>query len=177
MEQLILTAFFTTKSQANAFNVRLNSFSEAIYNNNFSLEKDSMHYFGMKKSEAFLKLLQDNNVASDSASALKAFVVKLQETIKALPALTLTVAFEPNEKVLRTLAEWFVMNLKKQFLLEIFIDPTLVAGATIKYKGSFLDASSKVLVEKILHDNLSPQTKSEPKTEFKQTPEHFHMGR
>ncbi|MGI8419442.1 MAG: F0F1 ATP synthase subunit delta [Candidatus Levyibacteriota bacterium] len=177
MEQLNLTAFFTTKSQANEFATRLNAFSESVYHTNFSLEKDSLHYLGMKKSEAFLKLMQDNNIATDSASAIKSFIAKLQVTIKSLPLLTITIAFEPNEEVLHTLADWFVMNLNKQFLLEILIDPALVAGAIIKYKGAFMDASSKLLVEKIMQQNLAPHAKHEVVPEHRQTPENFHMGR
>jgi hypothetical protein len=176
MEPLNLTVFFATQAQANEFATRLNAFSEAVYKTDFSLDKAAMQYFGMKKSEAFLKLLQNNNIAPDSASAIKGFVVKLQETIKSIPLMTLTIAFEPNEKVLHSLADWFVMNLKKQFLLEILIDPTLIAGAAIKYKGRFLDVSNKPLVEKIIQESLSP-TKPDAKTEPRQTPEHFHMGR
>lgn len=176
MEQLNLTAFFTTKSQANDFATRINALSEAVYHTDFSLEKAAMQYLGMKKSEAFLKLLQDNNVPADSAGAIKGFIVKLQETIKALPLLTLTIAFEPNEKVLRSVADWFVMNLNKQFLLEVLIDPTLIAGAVIKYKGTFLDFSSKPLLEKIIQESLSPSADA-AKPESRQAPEHFHMGR
>jgi F0F1-type ATP synthase delta subunit len=177
MEQLNLTPFFTTKSQANEFAIRLNSFSESVYNTQFSLEKASMQYFGMKKSEAFLRLLHDNDVSPDSAAAIKTFVAKMQDAIKTAPLLTVTLAFEPSEKVLRTLSDWFVMNLKKQFLLDIQIDPTIIAGALIRYKGQYLDVSSKPLIERIVQENLAPRPKQETHTEIQQTPEHFHMGR
>ncbi len=64
-----------------------------------------------------------------------------------MPVITLTVAFEPNKQMLKSVSEWFVVNTKKQMLFDIRIDRTLIAGAAINYEGKFLIfPSAKTLI-------------------------------
>ena len=59
--------------------------------------------------------------------------------ISALPVLSLTIAFEPQDGTLKTLAEWFFINMHKQMLFELEVDRKVIAGAKIKYNGKFYD--------------------------------------
>lgn len=130
-----LSAFFQTKLQSSDFSTRLATISEKIYETNFNLEKALMDQFGLKKKDQFMNLLHDQNVSVEDNTILKNFLNDIQTEIRALPVLSVSLAFEPKEQTLKALSEWFVLNLKRQILLDITVDPQLIAGATISFNG------------------------------------------
>jgi len=141
MDNIDLSAFFNTKSEAGHFASRLSAISEKIYHTKFDLEKTLTEELGMQKKEKFLSLLKENNIPTGSPSLLKDFIAKIIDSTSKLPILTLTIPFEPKETTLQTLSQWFLLNLKKQVLFVINIDPSLIAGTVINYKGKFIDLS------------------------------------
>jgi len=155
MEQLDLSDFFTTKAESNDFLSRITAISEMVYQTNFNLEKALKEQFGVNKFDRFLTLLRDNNINAESLPAVKDFLHMLLEKITALPTLALTIAFEPKEQTLKVLSEWFLVNMHKQILFEITVDPTLVGGALITYNGKFSDFSIRPTVTRILDIALS----------------------
>jgi F0F1-type ATP synthase delta subunit len=121
-----------------------------------------MDEFGLQKKDKFLSLLHANKINTEKTSDLKAFFTKIQDHINKLPVLSLTVAFEPKEKTLAAIAEWFMLNLKKQMLFEITVEQDVIAGTKINYKGKFLDASVKPIFDKMLTDILNPSKAEKP---------------
>ena len=158
METLDLTYFFKTKAQANDFISRIAAVSGKVYGTKFDLEKELLEEFGMQKRDKFMTLLRTNNVNPEKADALKAFFTTIQKYTEALPTLTLTIAFEPKEKTLQALSEWFMMNIKKQMLFEIIVDPKVIGGSTISYRGQYADFSIKPIFEKLVKETLNPST-------------------
>jgi hypothetical protein len=162
---LDLTPFFKTKAQATDFTSRLAGISAGIYETNFNLEQALLDEFGITKKDKFMTLLRNNKVNPEKAADLKAFFTKIQETSKTLPVLSLTIAFEPKDKTLQALSEWFVMNIKKQMLFEITVDRQIIGGAAINYKGKFLDATVKPVFDKILLDLMPTLAEQKQKPE------------
>lgn len=156
MEQIDVTYFCKTKAQALDFSTRLTAVIGQLYENNFNLEQALSDAFGIQKKEKFMKLFRENNVNTEKVDALKAFLLKMQDTVSKLPVLELTIAFEPKEKILQAITDWYALTTKKQILLNISIDPELIAGAKINFKGRYLDASLKPVFEKILQDTIQP---------------------
>jgi F0F1-type ATP synthase delta subunit len=147
MNTLDLSSFFQTKAQASDFASRIASLSEKLYETNFNLEKQLLNEFGLKKKDRFMTLLHENNISAESNTSLKDFFAKMQQHITSLPLLTLTIAFEPNDETMKTLAEWFLLNINKQVVFEIIVDRSLVAGAAISFNGKQIDLS--------IHDKFS----------------------
>lgn len=150
-----LSAFFQTKAQATDFSSRLALLAEKIYETDFNLEKTLMELFGLKKKEQFIALLRDNNISSESNTALQKFVLDLQKDITNIPTLSLSVAFEPKEQTLKALSEWFVLNIKRQVLLEIKIDKELIGGAAISFNGKDADFSIRSKFDGAVNDLLA----------------------
>lgn len=167
---LDLTPFFKTKAQATDFAMRLAPISAKIYETNFNLDQALMDEFGLQKKDKFLSLLHANKINTEKTSDLKAFFSKIQDHINKLPVLSMTVAFEPKEKTLAAIAEWFMLNLKKQMLFEITVEPDVIAGAKINYKGKFLDASAKPVFDKMLIEILNPSQKNDQEHSKPTTP-------
>jgi F0F1-type ATP synthase delta subunit len=170
--QMDLTDFFSTKLQANDFSARLALISEQAYETGFDLEKALMEQFGLVKKDKFLTLLRDQQVNLQSAKDIKNFLEKIQKLISSIPILTLTLAFEPKESTMKALSDWFMLNLKRQFVFDFKVDSNIIAGAIINFNGKYLDFSIKPKFEQILasiinprseHDNQPALAASQPK--------------
>lgn len=151
---LDLTPFFKTKAQATDFMTSMAAVASVIYETNFNLEQALLNEFGLAKKDKLIALLHANKINIENTQALKAFFTKIQDTTSKLPVLSLTIAFEPKEKDLQAMSEWFIMNIKKQMLFEVTVNQNLIGGAVINYKGKFMDASIKPHFDKILKDIL-----------------------
>ncbi|HWY78765.1 MAG TPA: F0F1 ATP synthase subunit delta [Candidatus Sulfotelmatobacter sp.] len=155
MGNLDLSEFFTTKTEANIFLSRITTISEMAFQTNFNLEKALQEQLGINKSDRLLVLMQNNNINTESLSAVKDFFRLLSEKLTMLPMLTLTIAFEPQVQTLKALSEWCLVNLHKQMLFEITVDTSLVGGALISNNGKFFDFSIRPTVTRILKKELS----------------------
>jgi F0F1-type ATP synthase delta subunit len=154
MEQLDLSDFFQTKAQARDFSNRLSSIEEKIYQTNFNLDNALLEQFGIQKKDKFISFLRDNKVNVGSGAALREMLGKVQQEIAALPVITLTIALEPTEKMIKELSDWVILNIKKQILFDIHVDKTLIGGSTINYGGKYLDCSIKPLFEAVIQAEL-----------------------
>lgn len=152
---LDLSDFFITKSQANDFAIRLNTIVEQMYTTNFNLEQAIHTQFGIQQSDIFLKLLREHKLQNGSLQDIQIFLNKIQEILKNLSVVSLTLAFEPSDEVLKSLTQWCALNLQKQVVLDVQIDPHIIAGVKINYNGRFKDYSVtsifNTLVSNMLH--------------------------
>lgn len=180
MEHIDLTDFFQTRQAALDFKSRLSTISEMVYKSDFNFEKALMEQIGIQKKDKFLNILRDNNVSVESTTAIKSFINNLQEKISALPVFTIKLAFEPKEQTLKAISEWFILNTKKQVLLDIKVDPKILAGCDISFNGEFLSFSKKPMLDKIIEDVFAngtdkPKPVNEPATYHNL--DHFSFGR
>ena len=65
----------------------------------------------------------------------------LKSRVKKLETIVLTLAFEPNEKMIGKFASWVTSNVGSEKVLDIGVKNHLVGGATISYKGKYGDYS------------------------------------
>jgi len=182
MDELDLTDFFKTKSQAIDFSSRVTTVLEDIYHTDFSIEKSLTQQFGIQKKDIFIRLLRENNVDVGSTPMLQEFLKKIQEKISSLAVMSLTLAFEPTDLSLKAIAQWFLMNIHQQVLLEFVVDPGIIAGIHITYNGKFKDYSIKTAFDQILKNYLQHQTQgfaspSQAATEDGQNTEFISFGR
>jgi F0F1-type ATP synthase delta subunit len=176
MEALDLSKFFTTKEEANDFLSRITKISEMMFQVDFTLEKTLHDQLGITKSDHFVTLLRENNINTEAKQAVKDFLQLLQEKIVAMPVLSMTIAFEPQEQTMRALSEWFLVNMNRQMLFDITVDKKLVAGSAINYNGKFFDFSIRPILERILADTLSKPAEK-PTTETHQDINAISLGR
>lgn len=149
MNDLDLSAFFTTKSQAIDFSTRLSEIKDDIYETGFNLDQLLIDQLGVQRRDKFLSLLRENQVNVGSNTSLKKFFEDILRTVASLPVATLTLAFEPRSANLVAITEWFVSNLHTQVLLDIEVDPGLVAGAVVTFNGKSQDFSIRPQVDRI----------------------------
>ena len=154
ISEINLSDFFITKKQANDFIESLNNIIDQLFEVNFNLETSLTNEFGIDKKDKFMNLLRDLKMNNSSNEAIKELLLGFQDTVRNLPVLNLTIAYEPNESSLKAFLEWFLYTLKKQFLIDIQIDKKLIAGATINFNGKFKDYSIKPLFDNLITENI-----------------------
>jgi F0F1-type ATP synthase delta subunit len=154
MDTLDLSELFNTKAQAEDFSNRLTMISSKIFATQFNPEAAFLDNFGIKKKDAFMTLLRNNNVNPESRLAIKDFIEKIQTKIANMTVISLILAFEPKEETLQAFSSWFVINVNKQVLFDVTVDKTLVAGAAIRSGGKYLDFSIRPVLAKITSEVL-----------------------
>lgn len=154
MDNIDLSDLFTTKAEANDFLSRLTAISEMFFKTGFDFESALTQHFGVNKKDRIIAILHANNISNDSLPAVKEFIFVLMTKISSLPILSLTIAFEPQEQTLKSLAEWFFINMHKQMLFDISVDRNVIAGAKITYNGKFFDFSIRSTFERILQNYM-----------------------
>jgi F0F1-type ATP synthase delta subunit len=150
VSQIDLSQFFITKSQATDFMRSLDSIIDQLYEVNFDINKTLADEFGIEKRDKFMELLRDSKMTNASNDTLKALLQNMQETVKKLPILSLSIAFEPTEAVLKSFLEWCLFTLNRQVIIDLEVDRNLIAGATINFNGKFKDYSIKPLLTEII---------------------------
>jgi F0F1-type ATP synthase delta subunit len=155
-----LSDFFFTKKQANDFIQSVGKIIDQLFEVNFHLETVLTNEFGIDKKDKFMNLLRDLKMNNLNNEELKKILLILQDNVRKLPVVSLTLAFEPSEAVLKALQEWFLFNLKKQISIDVQIDKKLIAGATINCNGKFKDYSIKPLFEQLLDQKINSNNKS-----------------
>lgn len=187
ISQINLSDFFVTKAQADEFVQSLDDIMDQLFEINFNLEKSLTKEFGLEKKDKFINVLRDIGLTDSSTENLKQLLEQMQVLVKKIPVLSMTIAFEPDDNTLKAFLQWFLFSLNKQVLIDIHVDKSLIAGATLNYNGKFKDYSIKPLFNDIIHKKLYPvpQTSSNPNSNpilnsnpnENQSTEHMHIGR
>lgn len=152
MDTLDLSDFFNTKQQAQDFSIRLSQISQKIFETDFDPEASFIDHLGVQKKDRFMILMRNNNINAQSRKAIKEFIDAIQSKINSMPVLSLVLAFEPKDKTLKALAQWFVINNKRQTLFDVKVDSSIIAGAQILVNGQYLDFTVRPFFEKSFHE-------------------------
>lgn len=72
---------------------------------------------------------------------------ELRKWLMGLPVCDLTIAFEPTKEVLRDLGRWVRKNLNKEAVLRVAVDPGVIAGAEIAFKGRYKDLTVRAKID------------------------------
>jgi len=155
MAELDLSDLITTKSQAADFLSRLANLIDSLYGTDFHLEKALLDSFGIRKKDRLMSLIRDSGLQPDNPAVLKEFFERVQTAVSALPTVSLTLPFEPDESTLSTISLWFPQNINRQVLLDIIVDRELVAGSSVNYNGKSKDYSVKAVLTRILAASLA----------------------
>ena len=157
MDNIDLSTIVKTKSQADDLAVNLAAIMQQVYQTNFDPDKVLLDKLGIEVKDKFITLLRDSRIDYKKSADLEKFLEKIAAQLKTMPVLDITLAFEPKEKSLEVLDNWFSLNLKQQYLFEIKIDHSLIAGASIDYKGRHSEFSIKDKVTALLEAQVQAQ--------------------
>jgi len=99
--------------------------------------------------------------AGTSGSQLNVYQVleKLEKDVKKLPTLTVYLPFEMPDEEKNKLGLYLRTNFKKDLIFEIKLDPDLIGGAALSWKGVHKDYSLRERIDQN-HDKVLSSLKS-----------------
>lgn len=91
----------------------------------------------MKTIESLEKGFQEQQISWDQTNAVSTALSSLVEKLNRIQSMTVCIAFEPTEETLSLIHSWALTALKEPVLVDVQIDPSILAGATIVYEGLY----------------------------------------
>ena len=105
------------------------------------------------KSEVRSEVAAILRTKKDSGQDMEKFVEGLATAAKALEELKLELAFDPTDETLETILHWVSQNVGEGYLLDIKVNPKILGGAKIAFKGKYFDGSLIKVVDATLTAN------------------------
>lgn len=96
-----------------------------------------------------LQKLENEGVISTSPNQQFSFFEELKNYLQKIPYLKLEIAFEPSEDFLSKIKKWFREENHQEVILDLIINPKIVGGAVIEYRGSWRDFSLLKEIDKL----------------------------
>lgn len=90
-------------------------------------------FFSMRISKSF----DHEHLLSDP----KNYFEGLAKSIEELETLSLEVAIEPTAEMMQKIYAWVFQSLGRHVIIDLSVNPVLIAGAKISFNGKFVDFS------------------------------------
>jgi len=96
-----------------------------------------------------IERLEKEGIISGNLEQQSAFWKKLEKELKSLPEIKLEIAFSPDDNSLERISQWLEKELGQKIILDLTINPKIVAGAIIEYRGNWRDFSLAKEIDKL----------------------------
>ena len=93
-------------------------------------------------------------IAEKKSGQEKEEVSKLEKKLRALPEIKLEIAFFPKDNFLNRISQWLQKEIGQKVILDITVNPKVVAGATIEYQGNWRDFSLAKKIDQLFSNKL-----------------------
>lgn len=94
-------------------------------------------------------------IANKKIDSEREGLAKLEEKLRSLPEAKLEIAFLPSNDFLNRASQWFEKELGQKTILDITVNPKVVAGAIIEYRGNWRDFSLARRIDELFSDKLT----------------------
>lgn len=94
----------------------------------------------------YIKILEERGLLPGTPDQQLSFFKSLRDFLEQIPQLKLEIAFSPSENFPAMIRQWFWENNKQKVIIDLTINPNIVGGAVIEYKGQYANFS---LLEKM----------------------------
>jgi len=142
-----LIEIIKTKDDASALHTQIDNILSESFNNTKQINELIDEILSYHTKTKMLALVSREKIDMNDLQKLRLFFSEVKKNIETLPVVSLTLAVSPGQRFISMLSSWFFLNTKKAVLLDITVDPTLIGGALIGYKGYYKDFSLKKLLQ------------------------------
>ena len=104
------------------------------------------------KSALILKNVLSKNKLAENNKDLIGKALLAQKNKLNYKIISITLAFEPSETTIGNIYSWVMEKLGTEYILDIDIDKTIMAGAIISFNGSYKDFTVKKNLEEVFAD-------------------------
>lgn len=123
----------------------------------FDAKKDTMtvldSYMPYHVTNAILDISEDEKINLRDASIAADFLKKILGTLKSAYVVDITLAFHPTYEQLQKIVVWWRKEVNPHVILNLKVDPKLIAGAVIGYGGAISDLTIKQDLSSFLNES------------------------
>lgn len=135
-----------TVSELQLFYKEIDIIVSELYHENTHLEHSITELMSSSKKEKVLSFLKDQETDITKPINIQETLLKLKTSGDSIPVVSLELAFEPTEQILKNFSLWFSRNLGKKVLFSISLERQELGGAFVAFNGLYKDftVSTKV---------------------------------
>lgn len=98
--------------------------------------------------------LEKENSFFRSPNQQFSFFRNLKKNLKKIPQPKLELAFQPSIEFLLKIKQWFKEKNQREVILDLSINPEIVGGAIIEYRGKYLNLSVGKKIDELFSKEL-----------------------
>ncbi len=95
------------------------------------------------------------NISSADVTKLKDIIAELKSEVHNIHQVKFVLAFQPLDSFIDVLSLWVNSNLGNDLLLNYEVNPDIISGVIIIYKGKYLDYSSTPLIDTYFEEHTA----------------------
>jgi hypothetical protein len=99
-------------------------------------------------SDLLVRMYHEQNLLENDKDGCKAILNTIKKTVTSIETIELRVAFNMTEADVKDIKNWFFYQLKRQMLLNIIVDPSLIGGLVIYRNGIYKDYSVAAYIDR-----------------------------
>lgn len=142
-----ILSLIKTKQFAEEIIQKLDELKDSLYNKRIDLDKKMSELFSFELKEKIKAYSWQEQINLNDPISFGKFLSHLRAHIKSMPIVTIRIALEPDEEIVKEVSAWFVENYGKHVLVDLILDKKLVAGAIIVFNQISKDYSLKKRIE------------------------------
>lgn len=137
---LELVQSLTTLSQRDYFVDALDILENTLYSHQTIYELTSLA-LSPPQSDIVVRMYHEQNLLDNNKDRCKALINEIKKKILSLETLELRVAYNITDADVKDIKNWLFFQLKRQILLNIIVDTSLIGGVVIYRNGIYKDYS------------------------------------
>src|SRR3989344_9517789 len=142
-----LLSLIKTKLHADEIIEKIDELKDSLYNKRIDLDKKMGELFSFELKEKIKAYSWAEQVNLNDPESFGKFLSNLRSHIKNMPVVTIKIAFEPDEEIVKETSSWFMENFGKNVLIDLIFDKSLIAGAIVTFNEISKDFSLKKKLE------------------------------
>ena len=136
-----------TKAYANEIIQNIDELKDSLYNKRVDLDKKMSELFSFELKEKIKAYSWQEQVNLNDPVSFGKFLNNLRGHIKNMPVVTVKIAFNPDEEIVKEITAWVVESYGKDILIDLQRDSGLIGGTVIEFNQQSLDFSLKKKLE------------------------------
>lgn len=133
-----------TKKEADLLITEIDLLLQSFFHVKDGFDKTLKSNIRIETATEIKRFIQEKSLKPNE---IKKYLEDLKSKLKNYEILTLTLAIAPSEKIVESISTWARKNIQENILLELLYEHSIIAGATIIFKGRYKDHSFKKPLE------------------------------
>lgn len=148
IERTLLFETVFTKEDLELFYKEVDQLLSLIFTGPGALEEKMDKIVSADKKNSLINYFKTVNANTSNLIEINQALSKIREIGDAIPIVTLELAFEPTEGVIKAIGYWFLKRLQTKVILDLHLERSIIGGAYIAFNGTYRDYTLQTKINK-----------------------------